>query len=82
VRSFHQTLLYFDTIMEGTDYDVAAAAAAVQALFVLDDASCAATTPVGCPAAPALINALVSNGLPAAGAFYNDQLVASAFTPR
>jgi len=73
------TLIYFDTILAGTDYDVAAAAAAVQALFVLGDASCAATTPVGCPALPALTNAMVSNGLPAAGVYYNDQLTVSTF---
>jgi len=75
------TLIYFDTILDGTDYDVAAAAAAVQSLFVLNDTSCAATTPVGCPAHIALTNAMVGNGLPAAAAFYNDQLVASIFVP-
>jgi hypothetical protein len=73
------TLIYFDTIMQGSDYDVAAAAAAVQALFNLTDPSCSATTPVGCPAFSALTTAMVSKGLPAAGVFYNDQLSISNY---
>ena len=39
------TLLYFDTIISGTDYDVAAANQAVQTLFNMTDPSCAATAP-------------------------------------
>jgi len=74
------TLIYFDTILAGTDYDVAAAAAAVQGLFNLADASCASTAPVGCPAHAALTNAFIANGLPVAGVFYNDQLTASLFS--
>jgi hypothetical protein len=74
-----KTLIYFDTILEGTDYDVASSAAAIQALFNLTHPICAATTPVGCPALSALTSAMVSNGLPAAGVYYNDQLVASNF---
>jgi len=73
------TLLYFDTILEGTDYDVAASAAHLMALFNLTHPACAASTPVGCPCVASLTEAMAANGLPAAGAFYNDQLVNSTF---
>jgi len=79
VSSVGTTLIYFDTILMGTDYDVAAAAAVVQGLFNLADASCAGSAPVGCPAYPALTDAMTANGLPVAGAFYNDQLSSSTF---
>jgi len=75
------TLIYFDTILYGTDYDVATAAASVQALFNMSDASCAASAPVGCPAFAALTDALVNNGLPVAGVYYNDQFSVSTFIP-
>jgi hypothetical protein len=73
------TLIYFDTIIVGSDYDVAAASAAVQGLFDTTSAVCAASTPIGCPALPLLTAAFAANGLPAAAAYYNDQFVASAF---
>jgi len=73
------TLIYFDTILMGTDYDVAAAAALVVSLFDTGAAACAATAPVGCPAHSALTSAIVGKGLPAAGVFYNDQTSASTF---
>ena len=65
------TVIYFDTVLYGTDYDTIAANAAVHALF--DGAD------VGSPALPALVAAFVANGLPVAGAYYNDQLTPSAY---
>jgi len=53
----------------------------VQGLFNLTHPDCASTTPVGCPALASLTNGMVVNGLPAAGVFYNDQLVSSTFSP-
>jgi len=68
------TLIYFDTILFGTDYDTVAANAAVHALFN--------GTAVGSPALPVLVNAFIANGLPVGGAYYNDQLAStpSAYT--
>ena len=63
------TLIYFDTILYGTDYDTVAANAAVHSLF--NGAG------VGSPAIPALVNAFIANGLPVAGAYYNDQLAST-----
>jgi len=79
ISSQGTTLLYFDTIFEGTDYDVAAAASAVQTLFDTGNAACATTTPIGCPAHTPLLAAFAANGLPAPAAYYNDQLVASLY---
>jgi hypothetical protein len=73
------TLIYFDTIIVGSDYDVAAASAAVQALFDTSSAICASTTPIACPARSQLTAAFALYGLPAAAAYYNDQFAASAF---
>jgi hypothetical protein len=73
------TLIYFDTILYGTDYDVGTAYASVQSLFNVSHASCAASTPIGCPAFSKLITAFTFVGLPTAAAYYNDQLSASAF---
>jgi hypothetical protein len=73
------TLIYFDTIILGSDYDVAAASAAVQALFDTSSADCASTAPIGCPAHSQLLGAFVAYGLPAAAAYYNDQFAPSAF---
>lgn len=73
------TLLYFNTIIAGTDYDVVASAVAFRALFHTGSTVCAATTPVGCPAHAPLVAAFALNGLPAPAAFYNDQLAASAY---
>jgi hypothetical protein len=75
------TLIYFDTIFLGSDYDVAAASAAVRALFDVGSADCAATAPIGCPALSELTDAFAASGLPAAAAYYNDQFAASAFVP-
>jgi hypothetical protein len=61
------TLLYFDTILYGTDYDTVATNAKVRALFN-------GTAP-GSPALPKLVAAFQANGLPVTNAYYNDQLV-------
>jgi len=74
------TLIYFDTVLDGTDYDVMSVAAVV-ALFNTSSPACAATTPVGCPAYANLTAALISNGLPVAGAFYNNQFGVGAYVP-
>ena len=71
VSSVGTTLIYFDTILYGVDYDVVAANAAVGALFV--------NRTEGSPAIPALVNAFHANGLPAANAFYNNQLTPSTY---
>jgi hypothetical protein len=63
------TLIYFDTILYGTDYDTVAANAAVRSLFSGAD--------VGSPAIPALVNAFIANGLPVGGAYYNDHLAST-----
>jgi len=76
VSSSGGTLIYFDTIIEGNDYQVAAQFALVQSLFC--DPSGA--TKLGSPACAPLLAALNANGLPCTGAYYNDQLVASTFT--
>jgi hypothetical protein len=73
------TLIYFDTILLGSDYDVAAASASIQQLFDITNAACASTAPIGCPAQSALIAAFENAGLPASAAYYNDQFSASAF---
>ena len=65
------TLIFFDTILYGTDYDTVAANAAVHALFNGTD--------VGCPALPALIAAFNANGLPVNAAYYNDQYALSTW---
>jgi len=70
------TIVYFDTILQGTDYDVVSAAAAVQALFCPPAGTAVV---VGTPACPPLLAALAAAGLPAAGAYYNDMQVASNF---
>jgi len=75
--SSHGTLVYFDIVLEGNDYVVSLEFTRVQSLFC-DPAGGAVR--VGSPACPALVRALVANGLPVAGAFYNDQLTASAYT--
>jgi len=80
------TLLYLDVVLPGTDprgadYDIVTAFAQVKALFQTMQRSCAATTPVGCPAVPALIAAFAAHGLPAAGAYYNQQYKASTYVP-
>lgn len=79
--SVGSTLIYFDTILQGSDYDVAAFAAGVLHMFDQNDPACAATTPVGCPAYANLTSAFLAAGLPVAGVFYNDQLGASAYMP-
>ena len=66
------TLLYFDTILYGTDYDTVATNAAIHALFN--------GTAVGSAALPRLVAALVANGLPVAHAYYNDQLTTSTWS--
>jgi len=73
------TLIYFDTIILGNDYDVAAASAAVQALFDTTSDACVDTHPIGCPALPILTDAFAIYGLPAAAAYYNDQFAPSAY---
>jgi hypothetical protein len=65
------TLMYFDHVLYGTDYDKVNEEAAVQALFNGTDP--------GSPALPPLVNAFVANGLPVAGAYYNDQYTPSAY---
>ena len=65
------TLIYFDTVLYGSDYDTVAANAAVRALFN--------GTAIGSPALPALVAAFVDNGLPVTGAYYNDQLTPSTY---
>jgi hypothetical protein len=75
------TLIYFDTILQGSDYDVAAFAAGVLHMFDLTAPACAGTTPVGCPAFANLTSAFLDAGLPVAGVFYNDQVGTSAYTP-
>ena len=72
------TLIYFDTILMGTDYDVADNALAVKALFNTQHQDCAATAPVACPAHSQLIGAFVANGLPVTGVYYNDQLTSTS----
>jgi len=73
------TLIYYDNIIAGTDYDVYAASTAVKSLFNMNASACSATTPVGCPAFSPLVAAFGANGLPAPAAYYNDQFVASVY---
>ena len=76
------TLIYFDTILFGTDYDTVAANAAVLSLFngtFAGSPRWPGWIPVGGPALPALVNAFIANGLPVAGAYYNDQLTTSTY---
>lgn len=73
------SLVYFDLIQLGTDYDIVAAAAAIVALFDTTAAACAATTPVGCPALPSLLASFAATGLPANAAFYNAMAAGSTF---
>jgi hypothetical protein len=67
------TLVYFDCLLQfGSDYTPAESYRAVQEMFC----DTPAVAP-GSPACPPLVRALKANGLPAAGAYYNDQLQAS-----
>jgi hypothetical protein len=68
------TLVYFDTIISGSDYDVVAASAAVRALFDTSASICSSTTPVGCPAHLALLAAFSAAGLPALASYYSKSL--------
>jgi len=76
--SIGTTIIYFDIILEGTDYDVVATAAAVQALFCPPAGSAVS---VGTPSCPPLLAAMVANGLPVGGVFFNDQTSASTYSP-
>lgn len=58
------TLISFDVILNGTDYDVVTTYAAVRALFNGTD--------VGSAALPELISAFKNNGLPINAAYYSD----------
>lgn len=88
LSSVGTTLIYFDTIIFGNDYDVAAKSAAILSLFNLSSPLCTSISHIGCPAKlvrnmsplPPLLSAMHAAGLPAAGAYYNDQLVASSFS--
>jgi hypothetical protein len=75
--SVGSTLIYFDIIMMGSDYDIMSTSAAVQGLFDVSSPACSGTMPVGCPARPPLIAAFAAAGLPAPAAFYNDQYATS-----
>jgi hypothetical protein len=63
------TLLFFDVILQGFDTDVVAAHTRLANLFT--------STELGSPATPALVDALAANGVPAAGAYYLDQLAST-----
>lgn len=76
--SANTTLVYFDTVLAGTDYDVPLHVQAVKALFDTNNSGCASTAPVGCPAYARLTAACVAHGLPATALYYQDQFPPTA----
>ena len=73
------TLIFFEIVLNGDDYDSQPIIAAIKGLFDLANSNCATTTPLGCPAYTTLINAFSANGLPAPAAYYENQFVTSAY---
>ena len=78
------TLIFFDTTLMGTDYDVVAALARVKSLFCPPGGNGGppgyANVAVGSAACPLLISALNACGLPVPAAYYNEQYNVSAWS--
>lgn len=87
VSGFYQssagtTQIYFTVIISTTSDSSAGVqhvASSVLALFNTSHPACSSTKPRGCPAYANFTAALRANGMPAAGAYYNDQNTPSQF---